>query len=65
VAILSTARNPAADMHAVDPRIPGPHDGPSLPDLLERSRPWSEANLQRGLAEGARVKLDFSKTFSQ
>lgn len=53
------------DMHAVDPRVPGPRDILSLPDLVQRSQPWGEATLQRGLSEGARVKADFSKAFSQ
>ncbi|MEW5737736.1 MAG: ABC transporter substrate-binding protein [Myxococcota bacterium] len=53
------------DMHAVDPRVPGPRDILSLSDLVGRSQPWGADVLQRGLTEGARVKSDFSKAFSQ
>ena len=53
------------DMHAVDPRIPGPRDSVSLTELVARSQPWSEDTLRRGLVEGARVKADFSRAFAQ
>jgi iron(III) transport system substrate-binding protein len=53
------------DMHAVDPRVPGPGGTLSLDELVQRSAPWDESMLQRGLTEGARVKADFSKAFSK
>ncbi|MEW6430729.1 MAG: ABC transporter substrate-binding protein [Myxococcota bacterium] len=53
------------DMHAVDPRVPGPRNTISLPELVQRSRPWGQETLERGLKDGARVKADFSKAFSQ
>jgi iron(III) transport system substrate-binding protein len=53
------------DMHAVDPRVPGPRGSISLDELVQRSAPWGEPMLERGVKEGARVKADFSKAFSQ
>ncbi len=53
------------DMHAVDPRVAGPRGSISLDELVQRSAPWSEEVLQRGLREGARVKGDFSRAFAR
>jgi iron(III) transport system substrate-binding protein len=53
------------DMHAVDPRVPGPRGSISLDELVQRSAPWGEAILRHGLTDGARVKADFSKAFSR
>lgn len=53
------------DMHAVDPRVPGPRGSISLDELVQRSAPWGEALLKRGVKDGARVKADFSKAFSK
>lgn len=53
------------DMHAVDPRVPGPRGSISLDELVQKSAPWDETMLQRGLTDGARVKGDFSKAFSK
>jgi iron(III) transport system substrate-binding protein len=53
------------DMHAVDPRVPGPRGTVGLPELLTKSQPWSEAFLERGLSDGARVKAAFSEAFSR
>lgn len=53
------------DMHAVDPRVPGPRGSISLDELVQKSAAWDEAVLKRGLHEGARVKGDFSKAFSR
>ncbi len=53
------------DMHAVDPRVPGPRGSISLDELVQKSAPWDEALLQRGLSDGARVKAAFGKAFSQ
>ena len=53
------------DMHAVDPRVPGPRGSISLDELVQRSAPWGEPMLERGVKEGARVKADFSKAFSK
>ncbi len=53
------------DMHAVDPRVPGPRGTAGLFELLAKSQPWSEAFLERGLSDGARVKVSFSEAFSR
>ena len=53
------------DMHAVDPRVPGPRGSISLDELVQRSAPWGESILAHGLKEGSRVKADFSKAFSK
>lgn len=53
------------DMHAVDPRVPGPQGSISLDELVQRSAPWGEPILRYGLTDGARVKADFSKAFSR
>ena len=48
-------------MHAVDPRLAGPDDEPGLDVLLTRSRPWSEALLVRGTAEGPSSRRPFRR----
>jgi iron(III) transport system substrate-binding protein len=53
------------DMHAVDPRIPGPRGTVSLQELVSRSAPWDEALLAHGLEAAPRVKADFGQAFSQ
>lgn len=53
------------DMHAVDPRVPGPRGSISLDELVQRSAPWGEQVLEHGLTDGARVKAGFSKAFSR
>lgn len=53
------------DMHAVDPRVPGPRGSISLDELVQRSAPWGEPILKHGLVEGSRVKADFSRAFSK
>jgi iron(III) transport system substrate-binding protein len=53
------------DMHAADPRVAGPRGALTLSELVQRSQQWSEATLTRGLADGARVKSDFSRAFSR
>jgi iron(III) transport system substrate-binding protein len=53
------------DMHGVDPRLAGPRGLGGDDELLTRTRPWSEAMLEKGLAEGARVKQDFTQAFSK
>ena len=53
------------DMHAVDPRVPGPRGSISLDELVQRSAPWGEAILKHGLNDGAKVKGEFSKAFAQ
>lgn len=55
----------ASDMHAVDPRVPGPRGVLSLDELVQRSAPWNEAVLERGLSDGARVKAAFSQAFAK
>lgn len=53
------------DMHAVDPRLPGPRAQPAVEDLLARSMPWSASFLERGLLRGGAVKTSFSEAFAQ
>jgi len=53
------------DMHAADPRLPGPRGTLALEALLERSQPFDEAFLERGLREGPRVKQAFNQAFAQ
>ena len=53
------------DMHAVDPRVPGPRGSISLDELVRRSAPWGEPILEHGLTHGVRVKSDFSQAFSR
>lgn len=53
------------DMHAVDPRVAGPRDSLSLPQLVERSAAFDEAFLEYGLAHGAEVKAAFSRAFAK
>lgn len=52
------------DMHAVDPRAPGPKDQGGLEALLPRTQPWSEEILAAGLKDGEAIKEAFSKAFS-
>jgi iron(III) transport system substrate-binding protein len=52
------------DMHAVDPRAPGPREQEGLDALMPRTQPWSEDVLTRGLKDGAAIKEAFSKAFS-
>jgi hypothetical protein len=53
------------DMHAVDPRVAAPVGSVSLDELVQKSAPWDESMLERGLSDGARVKAAFSKAFAQ
>jgi iron(III) transport system substrate-binding protein len=53
------------DMHAVDPRQPGPGDTLGVEALLRASTPFDEALLERGLAEGPALKARFTAAFSR
>lgn len=53
------------DMHAVDPRVPGPRGSISLDELVQKSAPWGESILKHGLRDGSQVKAQFSKAFSK
>ena len=53
------------DMHAVDPRQPGPRGERGLDALMKSTRPWSDELLGRGEREGARVKSAFAEAFSK
>lgn len=72
-AVIDALLSPAAqkiisspgDMHAVDPRVAAPGGSVSLDELVQKSAPWDEAMLERGLTDGARVKAAFSKAFAQ
>jgi len=72
-ALVDALHSPAAqriiagkgDMHAADPRVAGPDGVMGADALVTQSLPWNEAFLQRGIAEGGRVKGSFSKAFSR
>ncbi len=53
------------DMHAVDPRLPGPRGERGLSELVGASQRWDESMLKRGVTDGARVKAAFSRAFSR
>ncbi|MBL8957585.1 MAG: ABC transporter substrate-binding protein, partial [Myxococcaceae bacterium] len=53
------------DMHAVDPRLPGPRGERSSSELVKSSMPWSDALLDRGERDGAKVKGAFQEAFSR
>jgi iron(III) transport system substrate-binding protein len=53
------------DMHGVDPRLPGPRHSIRLEELLQRTQPFDEGLLERGLLDGARVKAAFVKAFAK
>jgi iron(III) transport system substrate-binding protein len=53
------------DMHAVDPRLPGPRGEPGLETLMSRSQPWTPALVELGLTRGGAIKETFSKAFSR
>lgn len=52
-------------MHAADPRQPGPSGEGGLDDLLSRAQPWDADILQRGTASGGVVKAAFAKAFGR
>ena len=53
------------DMHAADPRLPGPRGEPPLEDLLKRGMPWSDAVLPEGVAQIPAMKQAFSEIFGR
>lgn len=53
------------DMHAVDPRQPGPRGLEGATWLLSKSAPFDEALLDQGLTGGADLKTRFSAAFSK
>ncbi|MBK7860126.1 MAG: ABC transporter substrate-binding protein [Archangiaceae bacterium] len=55
----------AGDMHAVDPRQPGPRNERALEALMKSSRGWTEALLEHGEHDGAKIKNAFAKAFSK
>ncbi len=52
------------DMHAVDPRLPGPRSEAGLSTLMPRAQPWSDTLLDRGVTRGDQVKTSFTRAFS-
>ncbi len=52
------------DMHAVDPRLPGPRQESGLEGLMPRSQHWSADLLERGVSKGDQVKATFTKAFA-
>jgi iron(III) transport system substrate-binding protein len=53
------------DMHAVDPRLPGPAGERGLAELLEHAQPWDEAVVTEGLEQGQALKAEFARVFGQ
>jgi iron(III) transport system substrate-binding protein len=53
------------DMHAVDPRLEGPHGQPGLEALMQRALKWTPELLEHGAHDGATVKAEFSEAFSR
>jgi iron(III) transport system substrate-binding protein len=53
------------DMHAVDPRQPGPRGLEGVDWLLTRSVAFDDALLDKGLTDGAALKARFSAAFSK
>ncbi|WP_163866162.1 ABC transporter substrate-binding protein [Myxococcus eversor] len=53
------------DMHAVDPRLPGPGGEPGVDTLLTRTQPWTPALMEEGLTRGGAIKEAFSRAFSR
>ncbi|MCI0570117.1 MAG: ABC transporter substrate-binding protein [Myxococcaceae bacterium] len=53
------------DMHAVDPRLPGPRGQGGVEALLARTQPWTPEVIDRGLVEGGALKEAFSRAFSR
>lgn len=53
------------DMHAVDPREPGPRGLEGARWVISKSAPFDEALLDRGLTEGPALKARFSAAFSK
>jgi iron(III) transport system substrate-binding protein len=53
------------DMHAVDPRLPGPRGERALDALIKGSHAWSPELLEHGEREGGKVKEEFAEAFQQ
>ncbi|MFT3837612.1 MAG: ABC transporter substrate-binding protein [Myxococcaceae bacterium] len=53
------------DMHAVDPRLPGPGTEPALDELMKRSRPWSPALEKEGVEQAETLKTEIQKVFAK
>jgi iron(III) transport system substrate-binding protein len=53
------------DMHAIDPRLPGPRGERGLEALMQGSMHWSDALLERGERDGAKVKAAFPEAFAK
>ena len=53
------------DMHAVDPRLPGPRGEQGLEALMKGSMRWTDALLTQGEREGAKVKSAFAEAFAK
>lgn len=53
------------DMHAIDPRLPGPRGERGLDELMQSSMKWSDALLDRGERDGPKVKAAFAEAFAR
>lgn len=53
------------DMHAVDPRLPGPRSESGLDELMKRSRPWSPALEKEGVEQAEPLKTEIQKVFAK
>jgi iron(III) transport system substrate-binding protein len=55
----------SGDMHAIDPRLEGPHGQGGLDTLMQHAMAWTPELLEGGVRDGARVKQQFSEAFSR
>lgn len=53
------------DMHAVDPRLPGPRGERGLESLLSSAQPWSDEVMKDGVERGAAIKKRFAEAFAR
>lgn len=53
------------DMHAIDPRQPGPRGERGLDELMKSSQRWTPELLERGERDGAKVKAAFAEAFAK
>lgn len=55
----------SGDMHAVDPRLPGPRGERGTAELMAHAFAWDDAFVAHAVAEGPAVKTAFSKAFTR
>lgn len=55
----------SGDMHAVDPRVPGPRGEVGLDELLKRAQPWDEKLIEQSVTSGVATKEHFRQVFAR